>query len=786
MPTYVTPGVWFETLDSGAQRIDPLRTDIAAFIGVAERGRLDVPVRVNSIEQFRSEFGELIPNALMAYAVKAFFENGGRLCSVVRVAAPLVAADAIGVQPPDRASSLVTSTNGFAKGAAATIAQTIVAATAGVQPADRLSSIAASVDGFTQRSLVRFEQAGKPTTHRHVAAVDAGAKTIFWDSALDAAYDLLLPITLTTTRQIDRLIDDVSSGTLTWARPLDEAIVLTAPIHFESGASVASFDLIDDVARPTLRVTASSPGAWGNQLTVLVVRTNLHSTRSSGDQPSHGMWTVVESVVGFDTGTVVRLDQQGLTKEVHAIVKGVDPSERQIFWTAALDSAIDLAPAAPAIAIESAEFALSVYENGRVRETFEALSLVAENRNHYAPDVIAKASAFIRLENRNSSTPAPHNFPDAQFPALENGRATLRGGRDGIAALSPRELTGDRSADERRGLRTLEVIGDVSAIAVPDVLIERVEPVDFVPPPPPPEPDLCDPCALPPPPIADPPPPQIQEMSATFTLDEVFRVQQAIVEHCELLRDRIALIDPPNFKPTQLAEIQSWRRRFDSKYAALYYPWVIALDPAARGTTLTRAIPPSGHVLGIYARTDRSVGVHKAPANEELEWAQDLTIEVSPALQGLLNPMGINAIRPFAGRGLRVYGARTVSSDPSWRYVNVRRLFIMIERALEKSLQWAVFEPNDFQLREKITLAISTFLTGLWQRGALAGDVVDDAFYVRCNDANNPADAQAEGRLLAEVGVAPVIPAEFVVLRIGRVEDVLEVTEEVEGVAAWR
>jgi phage tail sheath protein FI len=784
MPSYFTPGVWFETLDRGAQPIDPLRTDIAAFIGVAERGRLDVPVRVNSIEQFRSEFGELIPNALLAYSVKAFFENGGRSCSVVRVAAPLTTANSAGVQPPDRLSSLVTSTAGFAAGAAATITQTVVTATAGVQPPDRASSIASSVDGFTQRSLVRVTQGGKPTTYHHIAAVDVAAKTIVWDSPLDGAYNLLLPITLTTTRQIDRLIASVSAGTLGWTRPLDDAIVLAGPIQFASGTSVASFDLIDDAAQPTLRLTASSPGAWGNLLTVLVVRTNLHSTRTDGAQPPHRMWSIVDSVVGFETGTVVRLDQQGLAGEVHAVVSGIDASERQIFWTAALDAALDLTAAGATITIESSEFALSVYENGTVRETFEALSLEASNKDHYAPAVIAASSAFIRLENLQSVTPAPHNFPDAQFPALENGRATLRGGRDGIAALSTRELMGDRGSDERRGLRTLEVINDVSAIAVPDILIERVPPVDFVPPPKPLPPDECDPCAVLPPAVADPPPPRIDEQTATFTIDDVFRVQQAIVEHCERMRDRIALLDPPNFKPTQLAEIRSWRRRFDSSYAALYYPWVIALDPAARGTSLVRAIPPSGHVLGIYSRSDQNTGVHKAPANEELQWAQDLTIEVSPELQGLLNPMGINAIRPFAGRGLRVYGARTVSSDASWRFVNVRRLFIMIERALEKSLQWAVFEPNDSNLRQKITLAISAFLTGLWQRGALAGQVAGEAFFVRCNDANNPPDLQAAGQMLAEVGVAPVTPAEFVVLRIGRVEDALQVTEAVEGAAA--
>lgn len=779
MPAYFTPGVYFETLDSGAQRIDPLRTDIAAFIGVAERGPLHQPVRINSIEQFRSAFGELMPNALLAYAAKAFFENGGVACSIVRVAVPLATSDATGPQDPARLESGVTSTVGFAAGAAVTITQTVATATAGAQPADRLSSVLASVDGFAQGALVRIQQAAQPTTYRRIASVDSATKTLLWDAALDAAYNLALPISFTTNTRFERLLAGVSAGKLQWTRPLEEAIVLAQPIHFESGASKAAFDLLDDASQPTLRVTASSEGAWGNALAIQLVRTSRRATRFSGAQPVDRKSSIVESVVGFTTGTVVRLFHDGVPKEVHAVIKSVDASERRIVWTAPLVLALDLTKT---ISIESAEFALSVYENGRIRETFEDLSLVAAHKG-FAPAFVNATSAFIRLQQLPSPTAPPHDFPDPQSIALTRGRALLVGGRDGIAALAMKDFTGDRASDERRGLRTLELINDISAVAAPDLFVERVPAAEIIPEPKP-EPDPCDPCAVIPPLIADPPIPKIEEQSATFTLEQAWLVQQTIVEHCERMRDRIALLDPPNFTPAQRAEIESWRRRFDSSYAALYYPWVLVVNGVRPQINLTRAIPPSGHVLGIYARSDRNTGVHKAPANEQLEWAQDLSIEVSPEWQALLNPIGINALRPFAGRGLRVYGARTVSSDPSWRFVNVRRLMIMIERALEKSLQWAVFEPNDNHLRDKIAIAIAGFLDTLWRRGALAGATAEESYYVLCNDSNNPPDDQAAGRLLCEVGVAPAIPAEFVVLRIGRVEDVLEVTEA-EGAAAW-
>jgi uncharacterized protein len=780
MSAYFTPGVWFETLDSGAQRIDPLRTDIAAFIGVAEKGPLHRPVRVHSIEQFRSAFGVPMPNALLAYAVKAYFENGGRTCDVIRVAAPLVETGAAGAQDPARLESAVTSTTGFAGGAAVTITQTIDTVAAGAQPADRASSVLASVAGFASGALVRVMQAARPVTYRRVADVDTATAAILWDAPLDAAYNLALPILFRTVLRFERLLSDVAAGTLRWTRPLEDALVLTEPIHFATGAAKASFTLLDDTAQPTLTVTASSEGAWGNRLAIQAVRTSRHATRFAGTQPVDRKSSLVESVVGFTQGTVVRLFHDGLASEVHAVIASVDAAEGRIVWTALLDGALDLTKP---VSIESAELALSVYEDGRIRETFEDLSLVAEHKG-YAPRFVNATSALIHLELEPSPAAPPHNLPDPQSPALTRGRALLAGGRDGIAALAAKDVTGDRASEERRGLRTLELIGDVSAIAAPDLFVERVPAVELVPVPKP-EPDPCDPCAAVPPLVADPPLPKIEEQSATFTLEQAWLVQRAIVEHCERLKDRIALLDPPNFTAAQRAEIESWRRRFDSSYAALYYPWVVVVDPAARGASVVRAIPPSGHVLGIYARSDRHTGVHKAPANEALEWAQDLSIDVSPEWQAMLNPIGVNAIRPFAGRGLRVYGARTVSSDPSWRFVNVRRLMIMIERAIGKSLQWAVFEPNDAHLRDKIAIAIAGFLDHLWRQGALAGATAEESYYVLCGDTNNPPAEQAEGRLLAEVGVAPAIPAEFVVLRIGRVEDVLEVVEA-EGAAAWR
>jgi phage tail sheath protein FI len=263
------------------------------------------------------------------------------------------------------------------------------------------------------------------------------------------------------------------------------------------------------------------------------------------------------------------------------------------------------------------------------------------------------------------------------------------------------------------------------------------------------------------------------EQPPLFSASDVYAVQRALVEHCEQQRDRVALLDPPF--AADVGDVESWRARFDSKYAALYYPWVLVYD--AMSASLVRAIPPSGHVAGVCARVDLAVGVHVAPANQDLAWAVGVGMELDAERHGLLNSLGVNCIRPTPGRGIRIVGARTVSSDPSWRFLNVRRLMCMIEEAVEESTQWTTFEPNNPALQDALAVSIRSFLEQLWGRGALVGGTPDEAFFVKCDGDTNPPSEGANGRLLAVVGVAPVRPAEFVVFRIGRTHDELEVIE---------
>jgi phage tail sheath protein FI len=199
--------------------------------------------------------------------------------------------------------------------------------------------------------------------------------------------------------------------------------------------------------------------------------------------------------------------------------------------------------------------------------------------------------------------------------------------------------------------------------------------------------------------------------------------------------------------------------------AALYYPWIEVIDPLTRRPI---AIPPSGHIAGVWARTDERRGVHKAPANEVILGATGLAFQVTHQEQGSLNKNGINCIRAFPGRGIRIWGARTLSSDPEWRYINVRRLFNFISESIQTGTQWSVFEPNDQFLWNALSISVSSFLKNVWRSGALFGATPDEAYYVKCDAETNPPEVIDAGQVVCEVGIAPVKPAEFVIFRLSQ------------------
>jgi hypothetical protein len=248
-------------------------------------------------------------------------------------------------------------------------------------------------------------------------------------------------------------------------------------------------------------------------------------------------------------------------------------------------------------------------------------------------------------------------------------------------------------------------------------------------------------------------------------------ITQQLIGHAEKRRSyRIAVLDtPPDKAPS---EVRASKSKIDSTYAALYYPWVVVGNPLAKperdDIPKELALPPSGFVTGIYARTDVQRGVYKAPANETVTGAIRFQSEINFATQEVLNPLGINCLRSLPNRGNRVWGARTISSDPEWKYVNVRRYFNYIERSIDIGTQWAVFEPNGERLWANIRDTIGAFLYNEWKNGALLGESFKEAAFVRCDRTTMDQNDLDNGRLVCLIGVAVLKPAEFVIFRIGQ------------------
>ncbi len=403
--------------------------------------------------------------------------------------------------------------------------------------------------------------------------------------------------------------------------------------------------------------------------------------------------------------------------EIGAAKDGSSPAYRVI--------ALEPGPAGNAIKVDVTEatgpegdtFTLTVTAPGRYTETFEGVT-TKRGKNHVVT-AVKERSKLIQLEEVGTASALE------RVPA--KGSISLAGA-DGAkpVRLSPEDYVGD-SAD-RTGFGGLEAVDIVTMLAVPDLMAVYQQ--------------------------------------GMIDLEGVQAVQQAMIAHCELMGDRVAILDaPPGLNAQQVREWRVDKAGYDSKYATLYWPWIKVFDPV---TSQGKLVPPGGHIAGIWARNDDTRGVHKAPANEVIRGALALELQITKGEHDTLNPTGVNCIRAFPGRGIRVWGARTLSSDPSWRYLNVRRLFNYVEESILEGTQWVVFEPNDLNLWQRVKRTLNAFLVRVWRDGALFGATPGEAFYVKCDAENNPPEVVDAGQLVVEIGIAPVKPAVFVVFRIAQ------------------
>ena len=474
---------------------------------------------------------------------------------------------------------------------------------------------------------------------------------------------------------------------------------------------------VSDAKLSVLNITAANPGNWGNKIKVVIKKTFKAKTQilaAEGDRAT------LKSAAGFNEGDIACLSD-GKDVMYNKILKVADKIVQfQVPFDAAKVVDTDIVPVK---ILSTCEFNLEVsYDN--VAEVYEKVSLNINASNY----VIKKTekSALIKLSaasplieaktdtSENESAEITHPVELILGQAVDAGILELSGGSDGsLAKVDASTFIGeDKGPGQRTGLQSFIENDRVSIMAIPGITIPAV--------------------------------------------------QLALVAHCENLTSRFAVLDVPK-EQVKVTDVLAHRAILDSTYAAMYHPWVEVFDMLDKKSVF---IPPSGSILGIYARSDTQRGVHKAPANEGVKGCTGLSSLYNKAEQDILNPQGVNLIRALPGRGIQVWGARTCSSDGSWKYVNVRRLFIFVEESIRSNTGWAVFEPNDEMLWARVGRTISTFLTGLWRNGALMGTTPDQAFFVNIGRDTMTQDDILNGRLICVIGIAPVRPAEFVIFRI--------------------
>ena len=428
-------------------------------------------------------------------------------------------------------------------------------------------------------------------------------------------------------------------------------------------ASAAERVITDGWDKPTLRVRALNEGRWGNAIWVRFQPTTGAKTLLTLDLDVGSGEARVNATRGFERGALVRI----FDRENSDYVILTDVEDRTLRWGAATPIVRRYRAAGPTY-LELLEFEVYAWLKDR-REAFRGLQLSPLSRR-YVTRVINEESKLIRIDDLGSRSPPPHHVPQAA-PA-----AKLTGGRDGADAVTAEDFVGyDHGPTERRGLMALAAVEPVSMLCAPDAMLFY------------------------------------QRQSGPQADLGVQRIQDAMVDICENQKDRFAILDLPPTK--DIEAVRRWRRRINSSFAAFYFPWV-----NMNGQSGVARLPPSGIVAGVFARVDTEHGSHKAPANEVISNAAGLTLTLFDDDVGRLNSEGVNALRTIPGRGMRVWGARTASDDPSWRYVNVRRLFIMLRRSILDGTQWAVFEPNDHKLWESMTRLITFFLEKQWRKGA--------------------------------------------------------------------
>ena len=717
MTTYLTPGVYFEQSRPQVPALR-LRTDVTGFVGIAERGPLHQPQRLTNWREFQQIFGGFLSYAYLGYAVHAFFENGGQVCWVVRVAATegegrLVRdlAQAASVAIPDEdiettSAYVVKAVNPGSWGNKLRLS--LHADSLGMSqhhakdlPADQLA--VTSVSGFEAYSHIRLTQAGapKPVT-RTITKVDVIKNILYLNQEING---------------------DGFNHTKLDAAPIRVESLEFKLLVWQSGQVVERFNALSSNPEHPRRYAinvVNQTSAW--------IRLQQVSDKRLPRLPWQG--ALNGGINGLRKLSVFDYVGRPNDRKKRGLATLAQKDEVSILVIPDLTTSPQI-PEQPLRTsrprLNQCSLSTSTQRRRVIGRVLDASTVSQDNTQVSEPLASVELRVDDGLKEYRTQTDQSGHFEFSNLLAGQDSvvklLVTLEGYEPKTIQMPIKPGIGNQTLD--------------------DIVLTPIE-----------QPSLLN-------------------------ESDIYYAQAAMIQQCEQLRDRVAILDPPwpsVNEPEDINRLQAWRSRFETAFAALYYPWLVR-DPLQPTVSPGKLMPASGHIAGIYASTDLAEGVFRSPANKILRFVEDVGSSMNDALQGVLNPIGINVIRSFPGRGIRVFGARTLSSNVAWQFVNVRRFMNFLEEAINDGLQWAVFEPNNEQLWFGIRLFLTTFLDNLWRQGALVGDTAEAAYQIRCDAITTPSEVQAVGQVIAEVSVAPTIRYEFIVFRLGLTIDELKISE---------
>jgi phage tail sheath protein FI len=777
MPEYLTPGVYIEEIETGPQPIEGVSTSVTGAVGVTAQGPTSgKPVLVTSFAEFQATFGGFLPDpepgvknqwALdevdggqwwqFPLSVKGFFDNGGQQLYVKRAFA------GGGGQPGKGATA---STAQFYQGLTAAVAQDANAASTDVRLSHLIDITAGKALNFYTPGNATPLNGANPLA---VLSYDASSNTVTFNNPLGFSLKAGRDIAVIEKRQSQQAqnntlkfsakaygdwgnnlyvrVSPMVGGTFTiLPDPADPNV--GAPFTTQATADTPAGNAIPVADVSGFKVIAGPPAfndhvrIQGQEYVISAID-NAHSTITVKDllgnagpsaavpsgtsvtrlrpalTPAAGKKTIhVSGASGIYDNAIVQLDN-GTKKDTLIVATNGVSGEVVTFTTAVTQPYFE----GQKLRIIEAEVDTQNVVNNVVvaSEVIQNLRLHDDQTSNFIVTGVGLRSKLVNVQTQPGPGGGYSETDLTVFPTAKDAPwVQLTGGDDHLEQLTVEDFVGvDGGSGLRTGIQALEDITDISICIVPGMWSQTV--------------------------------------------------QSALINHCETLKYRFAILDPPD--NLGIDDIISFRAPLDTEYAALYYPWIQVMDPSVvRNVDLA----PSGHMAGIYAQTDIARGVFKAPANVEISTISKIAQDVNAREQALLNPIGINALRYFPERGNRVWGARTLSSDSDWKYVNVRRLFIYIEASIDYGTQWVVFEPNDQRLWARVRQTITDFLTTTWRNGALQGATPDQAFFVQCDlGTTMTQDDLNNGRLICVVAIAPVRPAEFVIFRIQQIMQAL-------------